>query len=229
MFPIKDTIPRKYPAIALWILILANATIFYFELTLEPSDLERFFHLFGLVPARYQDSGLWSLSAGHYYPFVTSMFLHGGWLHVILNMWTLWIFGDNIEDRMGSVRFVLFYLTCGIASLLVHWWANPLSDIPAIGASGAIAGVLGAYLLMFPRSRIIAVVPIFFYPLFVEVPAFFYLTLWFLIQIGSSVAGGADAGMVGGVAWWAHIGGFVTGFLIWPFFLSPTRRRRRDR
>jgi len=230
MFPIKDTVPSKHPTIAVWVLILVNAVVFYFELTLDPQQLEQLFFVFGLVPARYTHPQ-WASWAGfpvdNYWPFVTSMFLHGGWLHIVLNMWTLWIFGDNIEDRMGTVRFLLFFVVCGIASLLAHWWANPLSRVPAIGASGAIAGVLGAYLVMFPRSRIIAIVPIFFYPLFIEIPAFFYLTLWFLIQLASGAMVSAESASMGGVAWWAHIGGFVVGVVLWPLFLSPRRRRRR--
>jgi len=227
MFPLKDTVPSKHAPFAVWILIILNAVVFYFEMTLEPQAQEQLFYVFGLVPYRYTHPH-WAAYMGfpgnHYWPFLTSIFLHGGWLHLILNMWTLWIFGDNIEDRMGTVRFIMFFVLCGVGSLLAHWWANPLSRVPAIGASGAIAGVLGAYLVMFPRSRIIAIVPIFFYPLFIEIPAFFYLTLWFVIQVFSGAMVTSET--MGGVAWWAHIGGFLVGILLWPLFLAPSRRRR---
>jgi membrane associated rhomboid family serine protease len=147
MLPISDTIPRRSPPLAVWLLILTNSLIFLFELMMPEPALERFFHLFGLVPARYTHPD-WAVWAGFpvddYWPYLTSMFLHGGWMHIIGNMWTLWIFGDNVEDRMGSVRFVIFYLLCGLAAGAVHWFTNPNSTVPTVGASGAIAGVMGA-------------------------------------------------------------------------------------
>ena len=150
MLPIQDTIPRRNPPVATYVLLLINSLVFLFELTLPPAMLERLFYLFGMVPARYTHPA-WALLVGFpvddYWPFLTSMFLHGGWLHIISNMWTLWIFGDNVEDRMGPVRFVIFYMLCGVAAGVVHWFANPDSTIPAVGASGAIAGVIGRVFL----------------------------------------------------------------------------------
>jgi len=229
MFPLRDTVRSNHPAVAVWLLILCNALVFFFELRLQPDDLEQVLYLFGLVPARYTHPR-WAMMMGFplddYWPFFTSIFLHGGWLHIILNMWTLWIFGDNVEDRMGTWRFLLFYTACGIMSLMVHAYFNPSSRVPAIGASGAIAGVLGAYLLMYPRAMILTVIPIFFYPFFIRIPAYFYLGFWFLMQLGSVAMASTHAEVSGGVAFWAHVGGFICGMLIWPLFLHPHRRRQ---
>src|SRR4029077_560609 len=138
-------------------------------------------------------------------------FLHGGWFHIIANMWTLWIFGDNVEDRMGPGRFAIFYLLCGTIAGSTHLLTNPDSTVPSVGASGAIAGVLGAYLLFFPTARLIVLFPIFFLPLFFEVPEVFYLVIWFFSQLFSGSAALAGSQQVGGIAWWAHIGGFIGG------------------
>ena len=155
------------------------------------------------------------------------MFLHGGWAHIIGNMWTLWIFGDNVEDRMGPFRFTVFYLLCGLVAGVVHYFTNADSDVPTVGASGAIAGVLGAYFVLFPRSQIVVMVPIFFYPLFFEVPAVTYLLFWALSQVFSGTLALAGPVEVGGVAWWAHVGGFSAGLLLHPLFIRPRRVIRR--
>jgi membrane associated rhomboid family serine protease len=159
------------------------------------------------------------------------MFLHGGWMHILGNMWTLWIFGDNVEDRMGPVRFVVFYLLCGLAAGIVHTLTNPNSTLPTVGASGAIAGVMGAYLFLFPKSRIIVLIPIFFFPFFFELPAVTYLGFWALSQVFSGTLALGDARDVGGVAWWAHVGGFITGIALQFFFVrsgAAYRRPSRD-
>jgi membrane associated rhomboid family serine protease len=155
------------------------------------------------------------------------MFLHGGWMHIIGNMWTLWIFGDNVEDRMGPLRFVLFYLLCGLAAGVTHWLTNPDSTIPTVGASGAIAGVLGAYFFLYPHARIIAMVPIFFWPFFFELPAITYLGFWILSQIFSGTLSLALPKDVGGVAWWAHVGGFIAGAALHRLFVKRRRSMRR--
>jgi len=155
------------------------------------------------------------------------MFLHGGWVHLLSNMLALYVFGDNVEDRMGQGRYLFFYLVCGLAAAVVHIFINPNSPIPTIGASGAISGVLAAYLLYFPSARVITLVPLFFLPWFVEIPALFYLGSWFVSQLFNGVLSfvtGAQA--FGGVAWWAHIGGFVTGLVLAPL-LAPRRYLRR--
>jgi membrane associated rhomboid family serine protease len=155
------------------------------------------------------------------------MFLHGGWVHFLSNMWTLFIFGDNVEDRMGSGRFLLFYLLGGVLAGLAQAFVDPASRVPAIGASGAIAAVLGAYFLFFPGSRVITFVPVFFLPWFVEIPSFIYLGFWFISQLFSGVAALATVSGVagGGVAWWAHVGGFVAGLLLARPFAAGRRYR----
>src|ERR1700720_1133912 len=178
MIPIRDTIPTRNPPIATWLIILANCLVFLLELSMPEQTLVHFFYQYGLVPARYTHPN-WALWVGlpvdDYWPFLTSMFLHGGGLHIIGNMWALWIFGDNVEDRMGHGRFLFFYLLTGLVAGLTHWFTNADSTLPTVGASGAIAGVLGAYFVLFPRSRIVAMFPLFFLPLFFELPAVTYL------------------------------------------------------
>ena len=229
MIPIRDTIPSKSTPVCTWSLILINGAVFIFELMMPEPVLQAFFYYFGIVPARYThpEWAAWvGLPLDDYLPFLTSMFLHGGWLHIIGNMWTLWIFGDNVEDRMGTTRFVIFYLICGLAAGLVHFFTNPSSTLPTVGASGAIAGVLGAYFLLFPNSRVITLIPLFFLPLFVEVPAITYLGFWVLSQIFSGVLSLGLPEDVGGVAFWAHVGGFVAGAALHWLFVKDRRKFR---
>jgi membrane associated rhomboid family serine protease len=224
MLPIRDTIPSHTRPVVTWALILTNVAIFLRQAALPQPALEAFVFYFGMVPAALVNTGVEALppSAGPL-TFLSSMFLHGGFLHLIANMWTLWIFGDNVEDRMGHSRFLVFYILCGLLAGGAHLLSDPTSTVPTIGASGAIAGVLGAYFILFPRSRVLTLIPIFFYPLFVEIPAFVYLGFWFLSQVlsGSMTAGATG----GGIAWWAHIGGFLAGVALFWFFL----RRRPSR
>jgi membrane associated rhomboid family serine protease len=228
MLPIRDTTPSRNPPIATSLLILVNGLVFLFELTLAPPELEGFLQLFGIVPARYTHPD-WAVWMGYpiddYWPFLTSIFLHGSWLHILANMWTLWIFGDNVEDRMGPGRFVVLYLLCGLAAGFVHSFTNPDSIVPAVGASGAIAGVLGAYFFLFPFSRVIVLVPILFVPLFFELPAVTYLGFWALTQVLSGTVALANTADGGGVAWWAHVGGFVAGMAL-QFAFVPRRGYR---
>jgi membrane associated rhomboid family serine protease len=161
----------------------------------------------------------------------TSMFLHGGLFHLLGNMWALYIFGDNVEDRMGPVRFLIFYLLCGAAAALVHVLMNPGSMIPTVGASGAISGVMGAYLVLFPFARVITLVPLFFFPYFFEIPAIFFIGVWFAGQLVSAFMTSALAPPdVGGVAWWAHVGGFVAGMVLVRLFIvrRPVRHFYTD-
>lgn len=230
MIPLRDTIPSRRIPFVTWSLIGINAVIFLIELGLDDRVLTGLFYLFGIVPARYTHPG-WArwvgLPVDDYWPFLTSMFIHGGWGHIIGNMWTLWIFGDNVEDRMGGVRFILFYLTTGIIAGISHWLANPHSTVPTVGASGAIAGVLGAYLVLFPYSTVITMVPVLFWPFFVEIPAVVYLFVWFVSQLFSGTLAWFGPQNSGGIAWWAHAGGFVAGLVLHPLFLPPARRRPR--
>ena len=209
-----------------WAVLLANAAVFYCELQLSEAQLQHFFYLFGLVPARYSHPQ-WAAWVGFpmddYWPFVTSMFLHGGWLHFLGNMWTLWIFGDNVEDRMGRLGFLVFYLLCGFVAGVVHYVTNLGSTLPTVGASGAIAGVMGAYFILYPHARIITFFPIFFVPFFFEIPAVLYLGIWFYSQFLSGVMSLAGPEQVGGIAWWAHIGGFLAGIILRSVFVRPSR------
>lgn len=231
MFPIRDTVPHRHLPWVTWLLIAANVGVFVFELSLPAEDLSDLFLLCGVVPARYTEALFaerHGLPARDWWPFLTSQFLHGGWLHLIANVWTLSIFGDNVEDRLGPLRYLVFYLLAGLVAAAVHVASDPGSNLPVIGASGAIAGVMGAYFVSYPRARIVTLVPIFFWPVFVELPALVYLGLWFLIQLQSGNLARAGHAQAGGVAWWAHVGGFLGGILLlWT--LLPARSRRRGR
>src|SRR6266850_4988768 len=166
VIPIRDTIPSRTAPVVTWALIAVNTAVFLFELTLSPEELKGLFYLFGIVPARYSHPE-WAAAVGlpldDGWPFLTSMFLHGGWMHLIGNMWTLWIFGDNVEERMGKGRYLLYYVVCGFVAAYVHYLTGPRSGVPVVGASGAIAGVMGGYLILFPRARIVTLVPIFIF------------------------------------------------------------------
>lgn len=229
MFPLQTTVISRHPPVVTWVLIGINALFFYFELHMPHQSLENFTYLFGIVPARFMHPE-WAAHVGfpvdEYWPYLTSAFLHGGWAHIIGNMWTLWIFGQHVEDRMGSFRYLAFYLICAIASGVVHTVVNPHSTVPAIGASGAIAGVMGAYLIMFPTSRVIVMIPIFIFPLLFDFLAVFYLGYWFLLQLFSGTVALVAMPEAGGIAFWAHVGGFVAGILIFRMFLRPRAERR---
>jgi len=216
MFPIRDEIPSRRAPVVTWSIIAVCVAVYLYQLTLPELGLKRLFYLFGVVPARYSDP-TWALSVGFPHagplPFLTSMFLHGGFFHLLSNTWSLWIFGDNVEDRMGRLRFALFYVGCGLLAGFAHWISDPTSMVPTIGASGAIAGVLGAYLRWYPNAKVLTLIPIFFYPLFVDLPAVVFLGIWFVLQLFSGAAS-LGAAQAGGVAWWAHVGGFVAGFLL---------------
>lgn len=216
MIPLRDAIRSKnFPVVNVLIIVL-NGLAFLWELSQGPHLKEAFF-LFGIVPVRYSDPEV-SVHFTRFQqliPFLTSMFLHGGFLHLLGNMWFLYIFGDNIEDRLGHFRYLVFYIFCGLVSGLIHLSISWNSKIPTIGASGAISGVMGAYLLLHPRARIMTLIPIFFFFQFVELPAFIFLGYWFLLQLFSA---GLTPKNVGGVAWWAHIGGFVSGLILVKIF-----------
>jgi membrane associated rhomboid family serine protease len=229
MIPIQNAVPNRYPPVVTWALILSNCVVFLFQESLNPLELQKFLARFALIPARYFEIIAYAdahLTPADFVPFVTMMFLHGGWLHLIFNMWTLWLFGPAIEDRLGHGRYLAFYLACGLAASLAHLAFNLASKVPAVGASGAIAGVLGCYLGLFPLSRIIVLVPILFLPLFFEVPAFVFIGLWFLLQVFQGTLELLTPSTGGGVAWWAHIGGFITGLLLIPFFQRSAQSYR---
>ena len=224
MIPLRDSVPaRSLPGVT-WALIGVNVFVFLHELALGPG-LDEFLRTWGFIPARYfhlavTDPGNW---AGRTLPLVTSMFLHGGWAHLLGNMLYLWIFGDNVEDRLGHVRYLVFYLLSGMAAGLAQAYLYPDSAVPTIGASGAISGVLGAYLVLFPTARVLTLIPLLFFFPVVEVPAALYLGFWFLMQLLSGVLDLGLGGGGGGVAVWAHVGGFLVGMA-----LVPLLRRRRS-
>src|SRR5712672_2739728 len=229
MIPIGNAVPSRYPPIVTWALIACNCAVFLIQTGLTPLELEQFLLRYALIPARYFElvaSRDAELAASDFLPFVTMMFLHGGWLHLILNMWTLWLFGPSIEDRLGHGRYLAFYFVCGLAASLAHVLFNPVSIVPALGASGAIAGILGCFMRLFPLARIVVIVPILFIPLFVEVYAFVFIGLWFLLQLFQTTMGLLLPSSSGDVAWWAHIGGFLAGFTLGPLLVRSRQRYR---
>jgi rhomboid family protein len=230
MIPLRDNIPSRSRPTMLYGIIALNCFIFFLELA-SGNLLPQLLTTFGFIPARF-----FAMSEAHperllalYLPFLTTMFLHGGWLHLIANMWTLFIFGDNVEDKLGHVRFLFFYLACGIAGSLLHAYLSPNSWVPIVGASGAIAGVMGAYFLLFRGSMVLVFIPFFLVAPIVEVPAYLFLGVWFLLQFfsGTSSILGSRAAQGGGVAFWAHVGGFLAGLCL-IFLLSAIRLIQPD-
>ncbi len=211
MFPLKDTIrSRSFPLVT-WGIIAANVLVFFYELSLSPTQQANLFQNYGLVASRISFTNPLT-----WFPFLSHMFLHGGWVHILSNMWILFIFGDNVEDRMGSTRFLIFYLIGGIgAGTMQVLFAG--GNTPSIGASGAIAAVLGAYFVFFPRAKILTLILIVIIPIFINIPAVIFIGLWFVSQLFSgllSLGGSAGAG----IAWWAHVGGFLLGLVLsYPF------------
>ncbi len=218
MFPIRDTKnSNKFPFVNLAI-IGTNIYVFYLELT-NPA-IEQFIGKYALIPANINFADINTLS-----PFVTSMFLHAGFLHIISNMWFLWIFGDNVEAKIGHIKYFTFYIFCGIVAAFVQYIFTASSNIPMLGASGAIAGVLGAYLRFFPRNKVDTLIPVFFLPLVISIPAVFMLVYWFLIQAFSTFSAITEtAGGFDGIAYSAHIGGFLIGFITARYFVWQSRR-----
>jgi membrane associated rhomboid family serine protease len=241
MIPLKDDAPRITTPYITYFLLLSNILIFIFELTLRGSgQLNAFLMQFGIVPAKIaillerggavphalvSQLGLRTVTwADVLVPILTSMFLHGGWWHVISNMWALWIFGDNVEDHLGHGLYLLFYLLSGIAGALVHIAFNLNSTLPTLGASGAIAGIMGAYFVLFPSARVLTLVP-FLFVFFLWLPAWIFVGYWFLVQFLSGAAMAiASTSNTGGVAVWAHVGGFLAGIAL--IKLLPSRPRR---
>jgi membrane associated rhomboid family serine protease len=222
MIPLKDTIPRIGFPLMTWLLIAINGGIFLFEISVPKDLLLRVFYVFGLVPAKYTYPK-WAMIHGlrfdDYLSFFTNMFLHAGWLHIIGNMWFLYLFGSRVEEHMGHGRFVIFYLLSGIAASAAYFALDIHSKIPEFGASGAIAGVMGAYMVMFPKAKILTVLLILFLPILVQLSAFVYVGYWFLLQlISGALSFASSSGSQGGVAWWAHVGGFAFGILLLPLF-----------
>ena len=218
MIPLRSTERVYTRAVVTASLIALNIVIFLYQATLSPYALNQLVLNWGIVPDQ---------RPFHVFSLLTSMFLHGGWLHLLGNMLFLWVFGRNVEDLIGGGRFLGFYLLCGLVAAIVHVMANPFSRVPTIGASGAIAGVMGAYLVKFPRARIVTLVPIFFFITTIELPAAVLLVIWFLMQFVNGFGSLSETSYTGGgVAWFAHVGGFRAGLLLIRLF--PPRRRLRS-
>jgi len=222
MIPIRDTTPCRIIPYVTWGLIIICTSIFVIMQFLPDSLVRNILYNYGMVPIRYSNpewSKYFGMEADGYLSFFTNLFLHGGWLHLIINMWFLWIFADNIEDRMGHGRFILFYLICGFFATGLQWYYDPQLAIPVVGASGAIAGILGAYFFIYPYARIIVLFPLFFWPIYFELPAIGFLGLWLIIQLYKATTAAVFETTAIEVAWWAHLGGFIAGSLIYRFFL----------
>lgn len=225
MIPLKNLRPRThFPTVTL-ALIAINFIVFFYQLTLDPRALQSFIMTYSMIPARAQLAlahSQYTLAQG-FLPLFTSMFLHGGWLHIIGNMWFLWLFGPNVEDRLGHLPYLGFYLVCGLGAGIAQMLFSLGSTIPGLGASGAIAGVLGAYVVFFPSSRILTLVTLFFWWFFARLPAVLFIGLWFAVQFLSGI-GSLGSAQAGGVAWWAHVGGFLLGMLL----VSGMRRNQSE-
>jgi membrane associated rhomboid family serine protease len=230
MIPIRDDTPRYSRSYITYFLIVLNVLVFLFEVSLDPRSRNALMFQFGFVPARvgYAWSGGAPGAELALLPIFTSMFLHGSWLHLIGNMWVLWIFGDNIEDYLGHFKYILFYLVGGLAAALFHALLNWGSRIPSVGASGAIAAVMGAYLILYPRARVLTIVPLIVFFTFWWLPAWIVLGYWFLLQFlsGAATAVAATSQTTGGVAFWAHVGGFVAGIVMVKVFPARANRLR---
>ena len=233
MVPLKDENPIKITPYITYLLIIINISVFVYELSLNSQQLDIFFHLFAVVPREL--TGSFSgvdlhQSVPEIVTPITSQFLHAGFTHIAFNMLFLWIFGNNIEEQLGKLKFLFFYLSCGIIAVLAQWFFSALSNVPSLGASGAIAGVMGAYILKFPQAKVVTLVPLgFFFPIF-RIPAVYFLGFWFLEQAFNGVTSlevTANVGMEsGGVAYWAHAGGFVAGAILGPMLgLFPGKYR----
>jgi membrane associated rhomboid family serine protease len=231
VFPIRDSVTRTHEPVVVWTIIGVNIVVFLYQLGLSSAELQYFLYRHALVPLRYFDPG-WArevgLSPSDLTPFLTNTFLHGGWLHIIFNLWTLYIFGPALEDRLGPVRFIILYLLSGIAASITHAVFNAFSPTPVLGASGAIAGVIAAYAVRFPHAWVRVLVPILFIPLFFSVPAMVFAGLWFVMQLIQGTSELLAPFTISGIAWWAHIGGFMTGWVLL-YWLDASHRSQTAR
>jgi membrane associated rhomboid family serine protease len=227
MIPLKDMSPRRSVPVMTLLIIAANVAVFLYQVSLPEHAADAFIMRYGLVPAKISAA----LAGSHrvtladgLIPLFTCMFLHGGWLHIIGNMWFLWVFGGNVEDRLGPVTYLVFYLVAGLGSGVAQTLFSWGSRIPSVGASGAISGILGAYIVFFPYARILTLIPLFIFFFTARIPALVFIGLWFLVQFLSGIGslGAAGTAATGGVAWWAHIGGFLLGV-----FMARGARGRR--
>ncbi|MDI1276952.1 MULTISPECIES: rhomboid family intramembrane serine protease [Methylobacter] len=227
MIPIRDTAPCHSRPLVTWG-IMAICIVVFVTMKLMPDPLSlRLLNLYGMVPIRYTNP-YYGLPFDGYLSFLTSLFLHGNWPHLIMNMWFLWIFGDNVEDRMGRLPFLIFYLACGLLATFLQWLFDPNLAIPVVGASGAIAGVLAAYFFLYPLERVVVWIPILFLPIVIHVPAVAFLGLWVLIQLHSATTAMLFGGVAVDVAWWAHLGGFIAGSVLYRLFLRKDPAEKNE-
>ena len=234
MIPLRDDQPRYGTPYVNYFLIALNAAVFFFELSIKaqsPRALNGLIYEFGIVPGHFSSALAGPhahLQPGAFLTILTSMFLHAGWLHIIGNMWVLWIFGDNTEDQLGHLTYLAFYLLCGIAAGVTHIVLNAGSNIPTVGASGAIAGIMGAYFLLYPRAKVLTLVPLIIFFTFWWLPAWIVLGYWFLLQFlsGAATQVAVASRSTGGVAFWAHVGGFVAGIILIKVFPQRPGRYR---
>lgn len=214
MIPLRDSAhSANFPIITVIIIVL-NSLIFLYEVSLGEAGMSELVYIFGLVPIYYSD---YHVPFMGYLPFISSTFLHGSWMHLIGNMWILWLFGDNVEDKMGKRRYLLFYLLCGLLASITHFLLNLNSEIPVVGASGAVAGVMGAYFLMFRKASVLTFIPPFF---LISLPAWIFLGFWALTQVYGGASGLLSTGAEQSIAFWAHIGGFGSGMILYRWFLK---------
>ena len=219
MIPIRDTAPCYSKPLVTWGIMAVCISIFIAMNLMPDETAVSLLNRYGMVPIRY--SGQYGgLPFDGYFSFISNLFLHASWMHLLVNIWFLWIFADNVEDRMGRLPFLIFYLVCGVFATVLQWYFDQTLAIPVIGASGAIAGVLAAYFFLYPLERVIVWVPLFFLPIVIHVPAITFLGLWVLLQLHNATTAIIFEGGTANVAWWAHLGGFVAGSVLYRFFLK---------
>ncbi|MEE9412220.1 MAG: rhomboid family intramembrane serine protease [Methylococcales bacterium] len=231
MIPFRDTLEVRNTPYITWSLMAINIAIFGYLQTLPDGYLFALFQQYGVVPVRYNNP-MWAIitktSATNYWPFVFSLFMHSSWMHLIMNMWMLWIFGDDIEDDMGKLRFIIFYLLCGIGANIVVVLVAATSPLPVIGASGALAGILGAYIFIFPYAKIVVWIPIFFLPIFIEIPAIAFLGVWVIFQLNDLTTTLASDEATS-LAWVGHLSGFFIGAVLYRIFLPGLKATAREK
>ncbi len=230
MIPIRDTAPCNSRPYVTWGIMAVCISIFIaMKLMPDQVKLSTSAYLYGMVPVRYSDPQ-WAAEFGlpfdGYLSFLTNLFLHASWTHLIVNMWFMWIFADNVEDRMGRIPFLIFYLVCGLCATILQWYFDPMLAIPVVGASGAIAGVLAAYFFLYPLERVVVWIPILFLPIVIHVPAIAFLGLWVMFQLHNATTSVIFEGVTIDVAWWAHLGGFIAGSVLYRFFLRKRQRKK---
>ncbi|MCF6249846.1 MAG: rhomboid family intramembrane serine protease [Methylococcaceae bacterium] len=227
MIPIRDNIHCRTTPYVSWAIMAICIGIFFLMKMMPDETVRQLTYLYGMVPIRYSNPE-WATAFGlppdYYLSFITSLFIHGGWIHIIINMWFIWIFSKNIEDSMGHGKFLIFYLICGLFATVVQWYFDPDLMIPVVGASGAIAGVLGAYFFIYPYAKVVIWFPLFLLPIFFELPAIAFLGFWVIIQIQKATTAMMFDSVTADVAWWAHLGGFIAGAMLHPLFISDKKQ-----